>query len=73
MLKINTDQTGIHCDGLSRRNFLQIGSLAMGGMALPQLLRAEAEAPSLRRSVMNLSPIAGRGPRGPTAWEERAS
>ena len=44
MLKINTEQTGIHCDGLSRRNFLQIGSLAMGGMALPQLLRAEAEA-----------------------------
>ena len=46
MLKINADQTGTHCDGLSRRNFLQIGSLAMGGMALPQLLRAEAAAGS---------------------------
>ena len=46
MLKINADQTGAHCDGLSRRNFLQIGSLAMGGMALPQLLRAEAAAGS---------------------------
>ena len=43
MLKINTDQTGLHCDGLSRRNFLQIGSLAMGGLALPQLLQAEAQ------------------------------
>lgn len=46
MLKINADQTGAHCDGLSRRNFLQIGSLVMGGMALPQLLRAEAAAGS---------------------------
>jgi len=29
------------CDGLSRRNFLRIGSLGMGGLALPDLLRAE--------------------------------
>lgn len=29
------------CDGISRRNFLQIGGLAMGGMALPQILKAE--------------------------------
>ena len=32
------------CDGLSRRNFLQIGSLAMGGLTLPQLLGVEAQA-----------------------------
>ncbi|MDP7204618.1 MAG: DUF1501 domain-containing protein, partial [Pirellulaceae bacterium] len=31
------------CDGLSRRNFLQIGSLAMGGLTLPQLLGVEAQ------------------------------
>lgn len=30
-----------HCDGLSRRSFLRIGSLALGGLILPQLLRAE--------------------------------
>jgi len=30
------------CDGLSRRSFMQIGGLAMGGLALPQLLAAEA-------------------------------
>ncbi|HVL14965.1 MAG TPA: DUF1501 domain-containing protein [Gemmata sp.] len=30
------------CDGVSRRSFLQIGSLAVGGLTLPQLLRAEA-------------------------------
>lgn len=32
------------CDGLSRRNFLTIGSMAFGGLALPQLLRAEQES-----------------------------
>src|SRR3954466_12544758 len=29
------------CDGLTRRSFLQAGSLAVGGLALPQLLKAE--------------------------------
>lgn len=31
-----------YCDGISRRNFLRIGALGLGGLALPQLLRAEA-------------------------------
>src|SRR6059058_1251243 len=30
-----------YCDGISRRSFLQIGALAMGGLTLPGLLRAE--------------------------------
>jgi hypothetical protein len=37
------------CDGVSRRNFLKIGALGLGGLALPQLLRAEA-ASGIRRS-----------------------
>ena len=37
------------CDGVSRRNFLRIGALGLGGLALPQLLRAEAEQ-GVRRS-----------------------
>jgi len=32
------------CIGVSRRSFLQLGGLAMGGLALPQLLRAEAHS-----------------------------
>ena len=32
------------CDRLSRRNFLQIGGLALGGMSLPEILQAEAAA-----------------------------
>ncbi len=30
-----------YCDGVSRRNFLRIGALGMGGLALPQLLQAQ--------------------------------
>ena len=30
------------CDRLTRRNFLKIGTLGLGGLTLPQLLRAEA-------------------------------
>ncbi len=33
-----------YCDGVSRRNFLKIGSLGLGGLALPELLRAESSS-----------------------------
>ena len=32
------------CDRVNRRDFLSVGSLALGGLSLPQLLRAEAAA-----------------------------
>ncbi len=32
------------CDGVTRRSFLQVGSLAVGGLTLPNLLRHEAVA-----------------------------
>lgn len=34
------------CDGLPRRNFLQVGGLALGGLSLPSLLCAESTAAS---------------------------
>src|SRR5438552_4074874 len=37
------------CDGISRRNFLKIGALGLGGLTLPQLLQAEAQS-GIRRS-----------------------
>jgi hypothetical protein len=33
-----------YCDGLTRRSFLRIGALAMGGLSLADILRAEALA-----------------------------
>ncbi len=41
MLKILGSQKTKFCDQITRRNFLQIGGLALGGMSLPQILQAE--------------------------------
>ena len=44
-----------YCDGLSRRSFLQLGSLAVGGLSLADLFRAEARAsgrPSHKSVIM---------------------
>src|SRR5579871_4830457 len=44
------------CDGISRRSFLKVGSLAIGGLTLPGLLRLRAADPATsgrpRRSVI---------------------
>lgn len=37
------ERTG-YCDGVTRRDFLKLGGLALGGISLPQLLRSEAVA-----------------------------
>src|SRR5258708_349351 len=44
------------CDGISRRNFLTIGGMALGGIALPQVLRAEAESGSGKshKAIINI-------------------
>lgn len=43
MLRIQGKSFGL-CDGLTRRSFLQIGGLALGGLSLPQVLQAEQAA-----------------------------
>ena len=44
MLSIYGNSSGRFCDGLSRRNFLKIGGLGMGGLALPEMLKASANS-----------------------------
>ena len=44
MLTFNSTSGARFCDGVSRRSFLKVGALGMGGLALPQLLKAEAAA-----------------------------
>lgn len=47
MLNLLNPATGNrHCDGVSRRSFLQIGALGLGGLTLPQLLALEAQGSS---------------------------
>lgn len=43
MLTIYGNQSRF-CDGVSRRNFLKIGALGLGGLTLPQLLNAESQS-----------------------------
>ena len=42
MLSIHGPARGGFCDGKSRRDFLRVGGLALGGLTLPDLLRAES-------------------------------
>ncbi|MFA6543268.1 MAG: DUF1501 domain-containing protein [Limisphaerales bacterium] len=49
MLRLFGQNSGPLCCGASRRSFLKIGGLGLGGLALPQLLEAEARA-GIRRS-----------------------
>jgi hypothetical protein len=44
MFKMFSGTKTKRCDGLSRRNFLQVGTLGALGLSLPTLLQQEARA-----------------------------
>jgi hypothetical protein len=48
MLNILGPTSSRFCDSHSRRQFLKIGGLALGGLALPQILQAEEASPATR-------------------------
>jgi len=45
------------CDGSTRRDFLKVGALGMGGLMLPDLLRARARASEAGRPTRNTSVV----------------
>lgn len=45
MLSILGSRSPAYCDGHSRRQFLKIGGLALGGLSLPQILQAQEASP----------------------------
>jgi hypothetical protein len=47
MLTLLASHGGTQCDGTSRRDFLKVGALGLGGLTLPTLLKARAESGSL--------------------------
>lgn len=65
MLTILGEDSGRFCDGHSRRDFLQIGGLALGGASLPQLLQAEASHGSSSRGINHKAVIMILLPGGP--------
>ncbi|HTU19807.1 MAG TPA: DUF1501 domain-containing protein [Gemmataceae bacterium] len=46
-----------HCQGVSRREFLRVGSLALGGLSLPGLLAARARAEAARKVFQDKSVV----------------
>ena len=66
MLTILGNRQGLFCDGLSRRSFLRIGSLGLGGLSLTQLLQAETASAG---RADNKSVIMVYLPGGPTQHE----
>ena len=66
MLSIPGDRISGFCDGLSRRNFLRVGSLGLGGLSLTDLLRAEE---TTGKSERQKSVVMIYLPGGPTQHE----
>lgn len=50
------------CDGLRRRDMLRIGALGLGGLTLPDLLRADAQAPGRRHKSLIMVYLCGGPP-----------
>lgn len=57
MLRIQAGSSGKYCDGLSRRNFVQIGLAGMGTLGLPQIIRAKEESANLGTTRKDTSVI----------------
>ena len=56
MLTIHDRKPHSYCDGVSRRNFLKLGALGIGGLTLADLLRAESHAGvgSSTKAIINI-------------------
>ncbi len=57
MLNLLSDGQSRTCDGSTRREFLQIGALGFGGLSLPHLLAARAQAVTARSVVKDKSVV----------------
>lgn len=66
MIRLVGNKQATFCDGQTRRSFLQAGFLGLGGLSLPQLLQARAEADN---AAKNTSVIYIELTGGPTQFE----
>lgn len=57
------------CDGFSRRNFLRIGGLALGGLGLPDFLRADAAAGKSHHQKAIIMVFLPGGPSHQDIWD----
>ncbi len=60
------------CDGVSRRNFLRVGVLGLGGLTLPDILRLQANAATPRHGKTAVIQIfLGGGPTQLETWDPK--
>ena len=57
MLKLSRPRLRGNCEGTSRRDFLQVGALGLGGLTLSDVLRTKAQAESAGTSSNSKSVI----------------
>lgn len=57
------------CDGFSRRNFLQVGGLALRGLSMPQLLRTESMSDNRRSHKAIIMIYLPGGPPHQDMWD----
>ena len=57
MFNLFGSRRGTTCDGATRRDFLKVGALGMGGLMLPDLLRARAAATQAGQPTKNTSVV----------------
>jgi hypothetical protein len=63
------DRSEGFCDGISRRNFLKIGGMMMGGLSLPHLLAAESRAGLGRSHKAIINVFLPGGPPHQDMWD----
>jgi len=68
MLSISGTKSARFCDGVNRRGFLRLGALGLGGLSLPQMLRAEAAQPSAGKKAIIMIFLPG-GPPHQDMWD----
>src|SRR5262245_6015083 len=57
MLRAMTDGARPSCAGTTRREFLQVGTLGLGGLSLPELLRARAAVSAAGQPVKDTAVV----------------
>ena len=62
MFRISDSQRDHNCEGFTRRDFLRIGTLGLGGLTLPGLLEAQASGVPLRGKSVVLLFLHGGAP-----------
>jgi len=57
VLQITTGNAGCDCEGTTRREFLQVGTLALGGLSLAGILSARARASAAGQTAKEMSVV----------------